>query len=113
VLAEEQALELIVSVLSHLVVTLLFNERLCNFLVSKRVDHTFFVLKDSLDNKVLVNEEDISEASFASSSQAFDVVFFDDFGAADLRNQWMQIMVFQALLGFYTECLVETKLLII
>jgi len=80
--------------LPHLVVTLLFDECLCDFLVFKRVDHTFSILKDSLDNKVLVDEEDISEASFASSSQAFNVVFFDDFGAADLRDQWMQIRVF-------------------
>jgi hypothetical protein len=67
VLAEEQALELVISLLPHLRVTLLFNVRLGEFLVGYRVDHAFFVLKDSLDNKVLVDYEDISRNSFPSS----------------------------------------------
>jgi len=70
VLAEEQALELVVSVLPHLGVHLLFDECLSDYLVLQRVDHALLVLEDSLDDKMFVNEEHVSESSLSSFAQA-------------------------------------------
>jgi len=70
VLAEEQALELVVSVLPHLGVNLLFDECLSDFLVFQRVDHALLVLEHSLDDIVFVDEEDIAESSLSGLAQA-------------------------------------------
>jgi len=65
VLAEEQALELVVAVLPSLGVNLLLDLGLGDLLASKRVGHALFHLDHSLDDKVFVDDEDIAESTLS------------------------------------------------
>ena len=90
----------------HLRITFHLNACLGELLIFKRVDHAHPHLDDSLDDVVLVHEEHVAESSFTSPPQACDVLFLDDLAAADLREQWVQVRVSQALLRSFTEVLV-------
>ena len=71
VLAEEQALELVVAVLSSLGVNLLLHVSLGDLHVSsKRVGHALFHLDHSLDDIVFVEEENVAESSLSGLFQA-------------------------------------------
>jgi len=71
VLAEEQALELVVAVLPSLGVNLLLHVSLGDLLVSsKRVGHALFHLDNSLDDIVFVEEENVAESSLSGLFQA-------------------------------------------
>jgi hypothetical protein len=41
------------------------------------------------------------------------VLFFDDLTAADLREQWVQVRVSQALLCSFTEAIMQTEVFIV
>jgi len=70
VLAEEQALELVVAVLPSLGVNLLLDERLGDLLASKRVEHALFQLDHSFDDIVFVKEINVAESSLSGLFQA-------------------------------------------
>jgi len=113
VLAEEQALELVVAVLPSLGVNLRLHIGLGELLASsKRVGHALFHLDYSLDDIVFVEEVDVAEPSFSGLFQTFHVVFLDDVAAADLLDQPMQVRILQALPRLFIQTTVELELLV-
>jgi hypothetical protein len=70
VLAEEQALKLVVSVLANLRITLIYSVRLGEFLVVQRVNHALLVLKHSFHDIIFVDEENIAESALSGFTQA-------------------------------------------
>ena len=73
--------------------------------------HVLFVLKNSLYDEILVDDEDIAKASLTSPAQAFDVLLFDSLPAAHLRDQWVQIGILQVLPCFILEAVIELEIL--
>jgi hypothetical protein len=89
VLTEEQPLVFVESILLHLFIALVCIPGLGERLIVKWVQHAFLVLHNSLHDEIFIHDEDIAEASFTSSLQAFDVLFSYYLAATDLHNQWV------------------------
>jgi len=69
VLAEEEALELVVAVLPNLGVAPICSVRLGQLLFAERVEHALLVLNHSLNDIIFVDEENVAESSFSGLAQ--------------------------------------------